>query len=1487
MYIFERDFFLSLYLESKEKIFLSGKDDVSESTVNLIKNSLNEKLPLAGSWNANTFDQDWQINSLISSGHVIMPWFIFYEGNESWDSIKGRNEKPLEFVSRNKLPISFKQNQFEMRMIDRGWCSRPEGQNPCYQKLDGTFVTNQLGVLEPTELWYQIGYEMGSQPWLKKFQEIYPDPPLVILLDNHEPSLNDDLLNSKQYIDKYGNDSRYKDQDFMDQIKKNAWKEKYEARFRGFRDALISENWKRNLKDVPYKGYFRHASEVIQKSEQGWGGISASSYTLRYMGDRDYLVMGPQVEAGNLRLGCEETKRNLNPNFHCEILTSYGDFSAVQGLEIEKQTFTPERYRGTTQFVLWESKPDTFREWRSWSTPRNGIYGLFFNILLNSVDRIYYIPVLNRFYKEGKLVPNKKSSCLTEQQYSDKDNFFILDSDANQGLSWGNCGSVVNVYSLALVIGESPNRQWLLYTHAPLGTRENVSIIIPDYKEIRVPKSEEGGSFYLIDESQNSIIPIDSLNFPHNHQPVANNDEYLVPEGETLNVTNRWATGAYKPLWFNDIDIDGDPLKFILVEAPSNGVLSLNQDGTFVYTPNPGFNGIDSFRYKVNDGSLDSNIATVKISIESLNIIIDDGDPGYSEFDLWGNGSVQGSYVGYGEDYRFHVSSDSNGLEPISRATWTVRDLPPGQYDVYTTWAPSWSRTTAAPYSIFDNDKKLDTIRINQQIAPVGITEGNTPWQKLGTYEIKSGIFKLQVTSEGPWVVTGRTLVIADALRLENKNSGEVWYVDNKDPGFETTANWVPEKSSNSYNGDRRIQTALDPRSGHVLSKAIWEFNNLSYGVYDVFISWSGSSLNNLGSVNYYLYRGGESFYRSISQKESPSSLSYKNASWYKWGSFLIEDGKLKVEVNNGGKSGRIIADAVGLIGPKQFRGQIIDNGDLGYEEYGGSWFENSGGYKGDARRANIGGGGRYKFKVPNGYYKIYLTWIPTGWAVTNLPIKIYDGENLKYTVEIDQSKYPDDLEFDSVMWEDIGDYKIESGNLTIEIFNNFSNSKVFLDAVWVSSLEDLSCSDNDKDGFGAYPNSGNVAGCKYNEEDCDDSNNLINPKIKEGWNPKEKWSYCNDNIDNNCDGKIDCEDRGCINSPNCINIQTPILPECFKNKEYCNDNNECTLDYCTLSGCKYVFSSNNECLELIKDCRDSDRDGVLDYDPIKCSIGKDKCLEDIRQVSLDRLAPKISNGDVKFNGDIKNVSNLTIEKFNIGKIKFKENLNLLITNDSGCFDNIKLDNLVEIKEKKIEIKTSDFNEFNKKAILEFYNIDYVEPKVLKDGSICSECSILSYDKNSGVLTIEVPGFSSYEIIEGAEVFCGNSICDRNEDCASCPNDCGSCSSQGGSSTQQGSGVFVFRRTNCTPNLSCSYGECENGYRNLFCKDLNSCVEDFISYENRTTCYNAPLINTLINESIKDKKSFKIIYNFFLIILASLIISILIWIILLHFRKNK
>lgn len=67
--------------------------------------------------------------------------------------------------------------------------------------------------------------------------------------------------------------------------------------------------------------------------------------------------------------------------------------------------------------------------------------------------------------------------------------------------------------------------------------------------------------------------------------------------------------------------VDGDDpnLTYSLVGNVSHGILTLNPNGTYIYTPALNFNGTDSFTFKANDGTVDSAPATVTITVNSVN----------------------------------------------------------------------------------------------------------------------------------------------------------------------------------------------------------------------------------------------------------------------------------------------------------------------------------------------------------------------------------------------------------------------------------------------------------------------------------------------------------------------------------------------------------------------------------------------------------------------------------------------------------------------------------------------------------------------------------------------------------------------------------------------------------------------------------------------------------------------------------------------------
>ncbi|HCT63651.1 MAG TPA: hypothetical protein DIC19_06080 [Erysipelotrichaceae bacterium] len=155
-----------------------------------------------------------------------------------------------------------------------------------------------------------------------------------------------------------------------------------------------------------------------------------------------------------------------------------------------------------------------------------------------------------------------------------------------------------------------------LLTITSVGSAVNgsVSIVGSVVQFVPTPNYNGPASFeYTVSDGLLTDTAIVSVTVnPVNDAPAAVNDAYGTNEDTPLNV-------PVKGVLTNDTDIELNNLTAILVSGPSNGSLTLNADGSFTYTPNANFNGSDSFTYKANDGSADSNIATVTITVNAVN----------------------------------------------------------------------------------------------------------------------------------------------------------------------------------------------------------------------------------------------------------------------------------------------------------------------------------------------------------------------------------------------------------------------------------------------------------------------------------------------------------------------------------------------------------------------------------------------------------------------------------------------------------------------------------------------------------------------------------------------------------------------------------------------------------------------------------------------------------------------------------------------------
>jgi len=94
---------------------------------------------------------------------------------------------------------------------------------------------------------------------------------------------------------------------------------------------------------------------------------------------------------------------------------------------------------------------------------------------------------------------------------------------------------------------------------------------------------------------------------PENNPPVAYGGTVLIAEGTALSGT------------LSASDPDGDALTYIIVSNASLGKAQITDasKGGYTYTAAAGLSGTDQFTFKVNDGKADSNVATVKVTIQA------------------------------------------------------------------------------------------------------------------------------------------------------------------------------------------------------------------------------------------------------------------------------------------------------------------------------------------------------------------------------------------------------------------------------------------------------------------------------------------------------------------------------------------------------------------------------------------------------------------------------------------------------------------------------------------------------------------------------------------------------------------------------------------------------------------------------------------------------------------------------------------------------
>jgi len=217
-----------------------------------------------------------------------------------------------------------------------------------------------------------------------------------------------------------------------------------------------------------------------------------------------------------------------------------------------------------------------------------------------------------------------------------------------------------------------------------------------------------------------------------NHTPVASDQSVRLNEDQSVAV----ALAA--------TDADGDLLQYSIVTPPIHGTLS-GQSPAVTYTPQPNYNGTDSFSFEANDGHGDSNVATVTITVVPANdaptaapfsVALDEDTPttvalaatdvDSSSLTYTVTSGMHGALTGTAPNLTYTPALDYNGADSF---TYTVSD----------------GQLTSAPATVSLVVRPVDDAPVaNNQTASVN--EGASVAIQLGATDIDSAASALTFT---------------------------------------------------------------------------------------------------------------------------------------------------------------------------------------------------------------------------------------------------------------------------------------------------------------------------------------------------------------------------------------------------------------------------------------------------------------------------------------------------------------------------------------------------------------------------------------------------------------------------------------------------------------------------------------------------------------------------------------------------------------------
>lgn len=385
-----------------------------------------------------------------------------------------------------------------------------------------------------------------------------------------------------------------------------------------------------------------------------------------------------------------------------------------------------------------------------------------------------------------------------------------------------------------------------------------------------------------------------TLNFSLDDQPItldlsSASIQQVDPLGNTIQLIAEWQNFVGSP--FNDtlrVRANGVPGRLNGGSGSDQLIIDAEGDSAF-------YDGFGTITFGAHSSLTIENFESLSV-INAAPRIVDDSDPVDFAHDGFFD-SNPGFPQGFNSGVKFSAAGDGHS------ATWTFRNLVPGNYAVAATWTNAGDRAKDSPFTIFNgdaNDPIAAQIDVNQESAPNDFSADGFAWEFLTTLRVSGTTVTVQLTDDAD------QFVCADAIRLFPIGSQLV--IDDRSAAF--TGGGTLSTGPGRNGGQRVFGSGI----GSVVGT--WDASGLTLppdfvpGLYVVSATWSGIAGGATNSP-FTVSSGTNSFTSRVDQSVPPDDFTDGGTPWERLGQTQI-DSFFEVFVTlNDDANGFLAADAI------------------------------------------------------------------------------------------------------------------------------------------------------------------------------------------------------------------------------------------------------------------------------------------------------------------------------------------------------------------------------------------------------------------------------------------------------------------------------------------------------------------------------------------------------------------------------------------------